>query len=91
MATIQNDAVIIDKDTSKLQAFRLEDTERAPVIIVYVDENPAEMVALAPKQTPPTKIKSRNMEEAIQIISYEEVYAAMGQGEDTAEQPEKKS
>lgn len=86
MATIQNDAVIIDKETSKLQAFRLEDTERAPVIIVYVDDNPAEMVPLAPKQTPPIKIKSLNMEEKVQIISYEEVYAAMGQGTDSSGQ-----
>jgi hypothetical protein len=73
MLKIENDTVVIDKDSSKLHGFRLEDTSRAPVIIVFVDENKPELLPLQQGQAPPTKIKSRNMEADIQIITYDEI------------------
>ena len=79
MRTIQDNAIIIDKETTKLQAFRLEDTARAPMVILYVDDNQAELVPLKPGQTPPTLIKSTNMEAEVQIISYAEVHSFMHQ------------
>ncbi len=79
MRTIQDNTIIIDKETTKLQAFRLEDTARAPVVILYVDDNQAELVPLKPGQTPPTLIKSANMEAEVQIISYAEVHSFMHQ------------
>lgn len=79
MRTIQDNAIIIDKETTKLQAFRLEDTARAPMVILYVDDNQAELVPLKPGQTPPTLIKSANMEAEVQIISYAEVHSFMHQ------------
>ncbi|MGD9947725.1 MAG: hypothetical protein AB7U29_04505 [Desulfobulbus sp.] len=79
MHTIHDNTILIDKETSKLQAFRLEDTGRAPVIILYVDDNQAELVPLKPGQNPPTLIKSANMETEIQIITYAEVHSFMHQ------------
>ncbi len=79
MHTIQDNSIIVDQETTKLQAFRLEDTARAPVVILYVDDNQAELVPLKPGQTPPTLIKSANMEAEVQIITYAEVHALMHQ------------
>jgi len=83
MHTLQDKTIIVDKETTKLQAFRLEDTARAPVVIVYVDDSPAELVPLKPGQTPPTLIKSANMEAEVQIITYSEVHAFMHQDHET--------
>lgn len=80
MLYIENDTVMVDKDSSKLRGFRLEDTVRAPVIIVFVDEDKPELLPLQQWQTPPTKIKSKNMEADIQIITYEEINAYMNNG-----------
>jgi len=38
MIRIEQLTVIVDKPTTKLQAFRLEDTIRAPALIVFIDE-----------------------------------------------------
>ena len=73
MFKIENDTVVVDKHSSKLHAFHLEDTMRAPVIIVFVDENKPELLPLQLGQAPPTNIKSRNMEVDIQIITYDEI------------------
>ncbi len=77
MATFENDALVIDQDTFKLQGFRLEDTIRAPAIIIFVDDRKPELIPLRQHQTPPVKIKSRNMEADIQIISYAEISSYM--------------
>lgn len=79
MHTIQDDTILIEKETTKLQAFRLEDTARAPMIILFVDDNQAELVPLKQGQVPPTLIKSANMEAEIQIISYAEIHSFMHQ------------
>jgi hypothetical protein len=79
MHTIQDDTILIEKETTKLQAFRLEDTARAPMIILFVDDNQAELVPLKQGQVPPTLIKSTNMEAEIQIISYAEIHSFMHQ------------
>lgn len=73
MLKIENDTVIIDSYSKKLHGFRLEDTTRAPAIIVFVDEDKPELLPLQHGQTPPTKIKSKNMEADIQIITYSEL------------------
>jgi len=73
MLKIENDTVIIDRDSNKLHGFRLEDTTRAPAIIVFVDEDKPELLPLQQGQSPPTKIKSNNMEADIQIITYNEL------------------
>ena len=77
MATIENDILVIDHETFKLQGFRLEDTIRAPAIIIFVDNKAPELIPLRQHQAPPVKIKSRNMEAEIQIISYAELNAHM--------------
>jgi hypothetical protein len=73
MLKIENDTVVIDKYSKKLHGFRLEDTMRAPVIIVFIDDNKPELLPLQQGQMPPTKIKSKNMEVDIQIITYGEI------------------
>jgi len=73
MLTIENEFVVVDQNTSKLIGFRLEDTVRAPAIIVFVDENKPELLPLRQGQTPPTKVKSKNMVADIQIITYGEI------------------
>ena len=75
MLKIVNDTVVVDKHSTKLQAFRLEDTSRAPAIIVFVDENKPELLPLPQGQAPPTRIRSKNMEAEIQIITYDEINA----------------
>jgi hypothetical protein len=73
MLSIENDTVLVDKQTTKLQGFRLEDTRRAPVIIIFVDQNKPELLPLRPGQPVPVTVKSRNMEAEIQIITYDEI------------------
>ncbi len=73
MLTIENEFVVVDQNTSKLIGFRLEDTVRAPAIIVFVDENKPELLPLRQGQTAPTKVKSKNMVADIQIITYGEI------------------
>ena len=70
---IENETVVVDQPTTKLVGFRLEDTTRAPVIIVFVDENKPELLPLQQGQALPTKIKSTNMEAEIQVITYGEI------------------
>jgi hypothetical protein len=82
MYPIDDQAVFIDKPTQKLQAFRLEDTGRAPAIILFVDEEQPQMIPIKPGQTPPTMIKSTNMEAEIQIITYAEIHSFMHQDHD---------
>jgi hypothetical protein len=77
MATIEEDTLVIDQDTFKLQGFRLEDTIRAPAIIIFVDDRKPELIPLSQHQVPPIKIKSRNMEAEIQVISYDEISSYM--------------
>ena len=77
MITIEKEYIVIDQETVKLQGFRLEDTIRAPAVIVFVDDNKPELITLRQQETPPQKIKSRNMEADIQIISYAEINAFM--------------
>jgi hypothetical protein len=71
--TIENDTVVIDKPSSRLLGFRLEDTVRAPVIIVFVDDDKPELLPLQQGQRPPTKVRSISMETDIQIITYNEI------------------
>lgn len=73
MLTIENDTVHVDQQTSKLQGFRLEDTTRAPVIIVFIDEQKPQLLPLRQGQTPPTSIQSTNMKTDIEIITYAEI------------------
>ena len=79
MLKIEDDCVIVDKQTHKLQGFRLEDTIRAPALIIFIDDHKPELLPLRMGQTAPTKIKSLNMEAEINIISYGEINAYMNQ------------
>jgi len=75
MLTIEHDSVIVDQESTKLVGFRLEDTNRAPAIIVFVDQNKPELLPIPTGQEPPTKIRSKNMVADIQIITYAEINA----------------
>lgn len=79
MFTLEKDYIFIDQETVKLQGFRLEDTIRAPAVIIFVDDKKPELFALRQQDMAPTKIKSRNMEADIQIISYAEISSYMNQ------------
>lgn len=79
MLSIANDTVVIDKETHKLQGFRLEDTNRAPAVIVFVDEEKPELLPVRQGQAPPTRIKSANMEADIQVITMDEIHAFLQQ------------
>ncbi len=79
MYPIHDNTILINKPTTRLQGFRLEDTARAPMIILFVDEEKPQMIPLKPGQTPPTLLKSENMEAAIEIITYAEVHSFMHQ------------
>lgn len=79
MLTLQGNEVIVDKNTTKLQGFRLEDTVRAPAIIVFVDEGKPQLVPIRQGTIPPTKVRSLNMEAKIQIISYDEINSFLSQ------------
>jgi hypothetical protein len=73
MVTIQGDTVIVNQHTTKLLGYRLEDTVRAPAIIVFVDENKPQLLPIRQSDTPPTRVRSLNMEAEIQIITYDEI------------------
>lgn len=74
MLTVEGDTVVVDTlCSSRLLGFRLEDTRRAPAIIIFVDEEKPELLPLSEGQTPPTKVKSKNMVADIQIITYDEI------------------
>ena len=75
MLTIKDNAVIVDKHTTKLVGFRLEDTVRAPAIVVFVDEEKPQLLPIRQGETAPVKVRSRNMEVDIQIITYDEINA----------------
>lgn len=79
MATIQGDTVLIDKLTTKLQGYRLEDTIRAPAIILFVDEEKPQLLPIRQGEPPPVKVRSQNMEADIEIISYNEINSFLGQ------------
>jgi hypothetical protein len=73
MITIQGDTVTVDRNTTRLLGYRLEDTVRAPAIIVFVDEDKPQLLPIRQGDTPPTQVRSRNMAAEIQIITYEEI------------------
>lgn len=77
MLTIEQECVVVDQETTRLVGFRLEDTNRAPAIIVFVDQNKPELLPIPAGQEPPTTIKSKNMVADIQIITYAEINAFM--------------
>ncbi len=79
MAIIEDDCLYVDQETFKLQGFRLEDTIRAPAIVIFVDDRKPELIPLRQHQTPPVKVKSRNMEAEIQIIGYDEINSYLHQ------------
>ena len=57
-AVVHDDAVIVDRKTSKLEAFRLVDTVRAPAIIVFIDDRKPELLPMRQGETPPTRVRS---------------------------------
>ena len=78
-AVVQGDVVVVDRNTSRLEAFRLVDTVRAPTVIVFIDQEPPQLLPIRQEQQPPTRIRSLNMENEIQIISYEEINSYLTQ------------
>ncbi|NLX19254.1 MAG: hypothetical protein GXY53_08255 [Desulfobulbus sp.] len=72
--TIENDTVVVHEHTDKLEAFRLEDTVRAPAVIVFVNQKRAQLVPIPFGKETPIKVRSLNMEYDIQIISYHEIH-----------------
>ncbi|ADW18972.1 hypothetical protein Despr_2838 [Desulfobulbus propionicus DSM 2032] len=79
MIRIEQLTVIVDKPTTKLQAFRLEDTIRAPAVIVFIDEEKAQLIPLPQGETPPTTIRSHTMQAKIDIIGLDEINAYLRQ------------
>ncbi len=79
MLKIQDDVVLVEIETERLEGYRLEDPSRAPAIIVFINEEEPQLVPLERDAVVPTKIKSLNMEAEIQIITYDEVKATLAQ------------
>jgi hypothetical protein len=79
MLSQKGTTILVDKDTSKLIAYRLEDTVRAPAIIVFIDDEKAQLLPIRQEEAPPTSIKSNNMEADIQVITFEELNAFLKQ------------
>ena len=79
MLKIEGTDVFVDKQTSKLLGFRLEDTTKAPAVIVFVDEDKPQLLPIRPGDQTPTRVRSQNMETDIQIITYQEISAFLGQ------------
>ncbi len=77
MLTVEDDTVVVDKPCSRLLGYRLEDTQRAPAIIIFVDEDKPELLPLHPGQPLPTKVRSKNMVADIEIITYDEIHQYM--------------
>ena len=73
MITTKDNLVFVNKKTTRLDGFRLEDTARAPVIILFIDNDKPELIAVSADKEIPVKVKSLNMETEIQIISYAEI------------------
>ena len=82
MYPIHDTTILVNKNTTRLQGISLEDTKRAPMIIVFVDQDKPQLIPLSPGQTPPTLLKSENMESAIEIITYAEIHSFMHQEDD---------
>lgn len=78
-ALIRDDLILVDRHTNKLEAFRLVDTVRAPTIIAFIDQEPPQLLPIRQGQEPPTTIRSLNMEQPVQIISYEEIHSFLAQ------------
>jgi len=79
MLALQGNEVMVDRHTSKLLGYRLEDTARAPAIIVFVDEDKPQLLPLRSGDAVPTKVRSLNMEAEIQVITYEEINSYLTQ------------
>ena len=78
MITTQGNEIIIDATTERLEGYRLEDSTRAPVIIVFTDQDEPHMVPIAHDASPiPTVIKAKNKEVQVQIISNEEIQSTL--------------
>ena len=79
MISIRNDILVVPGETSRLEAFRLEDTARAPVVIVFVDQEEPQLVPLATggDRPVPTEVRSDNQSAAIQVIGYEEIQSTL--------------
>jgi hypothetical protein len=77
MIEIQGDTVVVDKETTRLEGFRMEDTVKAPVIILFVNDDEPQMLPLDKESTVPVRVKSKNSEAEIQLISYEEIKATL--------------
>ncbi|WP_157470113.1 hypothetical protein [Desulfobulbus elongatus] len=78
MLKVEGTEVIVDRETTRLVGYRLEDTIRAPAIIVFVDEDKPQLLPIRQGDPPPTRIRSHNMEAEIQIISYQEINTFLG-------------
>ncbi|MCL2458806.1 MAG: hypothetical protein FWF31_08190 [Desulfobulbus sp.] len=74
----QGTEVIVDRETTKLVGYRLEDLDRAPAVIIFVDEDKPRLLPIRQGDPSPTTVRSRNMEAEIQIISYQEINAFLG-------------
>lgn len=79
MLTLHDNEIIVDKHTTKLVAYRLEDTVRAPAIIVFVDDDKPQLLPIRQGATPPVTIRSQNMEAPIEVITYNEISNFLGQ------------
>ncbi|MDR2549048.1 MAG: hypothetical protein LBD10_02410 [Desulfobulbus sp.] len=75
---IQGAVVIVDRETTKLEGYRLEDPVRAPAVIIFVDGDKPRLLPIQQGYPPPIKVRSHNMEADIQIITYQEINAALG-------------
>ncbi len=78
MIKIQDDEIIVDIETERLEGFRLEDTAKAPMIIIFTDQDEPQSISLPQGTTTvPTKLRSKNKEAEIQIISVDEIQSTL--------------
>lgn len=80
MLTIKDNEIIVDQPTTALLAYRLEDTVRAPAIIVFIDDRKPELLPIRQGETPPTRVRSHTMATDIEVITYAEITAFLSQG-----------
>lgn len=77
MIEIEGDTIVVDKETIRLEGFRMEDTAKAPVVILFLDEDEPKMIPLDKEDPVPVRVRSINSEAAIQVISFEEIKMAL--------------
>lgn len=78
MYAVEEEVVVVNKETTRLEGFRLEDTAKAPAVIVFVDDDEPQLVPFDLHGPVPLRVKSKNNEAEIQVIGNEEIKKVLG-------------